>query len=120
MEKRSSVPIGAKIGAVIGFVFFLIYGLVPGFFFGSSTAILLLSKLIGPVQATTLGRVAVVIGALMGLFCAFSVCVVAGALVGSTIAYLTDALAHVKRAKEESAKEESSRNKEGNREGGVS
>jgi uncharacterized membrane protein YgaE (UPF0421/DUF939 family) len=106
MEKtrKSSVSIGAKIGAVLGFILFIVFGLVPGFYFGSSTAILLLSKLIGaPVEATTLARVAVVIGAIMGLFCAFSVCIVGGALFGTVVASLTDALTPRKKSDEESS-----------------
>jgi uncharacterized membrane protein YgaE (UPF0421/DUF939 family) len=102
MEKtrKSSVRVGSKIGAAIGFIFFLVFGLVPGFYFGSSTAVLLLSKLIGPVEATTLARIAVVIGAIMGLFCAFSVFIVGGALFGGAVASLTDLLTARKKSEE--------------------
>lgn len=105
MEKsgKRSVAIGSKIGAVIGFIFFLVFGIVPGFYFGSSTAILLLSKLIGPVEATTLARIAVVIGALMGMFCLLSVCIVGGALFGAAVASLTDLLTARKKREEADA-----------------
>lgn len=104
MEEKRIIPIGAKIGAVFGFIVFIAVGLVPGFFFGSSTAILLLSNISGaPVEATTLARVAVVIGALMGLFCAFSVCIVGGALLGTAVAYLTEAITPRKKGDEKTS-----------------
>jgi hypothetical protein len=116
MRKGSAIPIGAKIGAMLGFIGFLVLGIVPGFYFGSSTAILLMSKLMGPVEATAIGRIAVVMGALIGLFCAFSVFLVCGALFGVAIASLTDMLSPSGEDEDTISRD----NRKGENQGGVS
>jgi hypothetical protein len=87
--RRRAVSVGGRIGAVLGFVVFLFAGLVPGFYFGSYAALMLLSKLYGgPVEPGLASRIVVVVGMALGVFCALSVCIIGGALLGSALGYL--------------------------------
>lgn len=89
-----TVKAGRKVGAVIGAIAFLIFGLVPGFYFGSFGTLVVLSHLTGgPVEPSIIVRMLVVAGIILGIFCMASVSVVVGALFGTVIGYVTDALA---------------------------
>jgi uncharacterized membrane protein YgaE (UPF0421/DUF939 family) len=96
-----SMRIGRKIGAVIGAIVFLIFGVVPGFYFGSYGTVVVLSHLMGgPVEPNILVRMLVVVGILLGLFCIGSVSIVLGALFGTVVGYLTEAVSAPSKAKE--------------------
>lgn len=91
---KDYLRIGRNIGAVIGTIAFLAVGLVPGFYFGSYGTIILLSHLAGgPLEAGMLVRAAVVVGTLMGIFCMASVSIVVGALLGTSVGWLTQLVA---------------------------
>jgi hypothetical protein len=99
-DRMKSMSIGAKIGAISGFVLFIIFGLIPGFYFGSYTAIILLSKIYGgPVEPNVLTRAFIVISAVLGILCSLSVSIVLGALFGTALGYLADMLTVKKRVK---------------------
>ena len=88
-QKRELISMGTKIGAVLGGIAFIIFGLLPGFYFGSYTALVIASKLAGgPVSATLLIKVMVAIGAMMGILCAAALLIVVGSLAGSVIGYV--------------------------------
>jgi len=92
--RKEAVRMGTRIGAVIGGIFFLVFGAVPGFHFGSYATLVLLSKLFGgPLQPTTPVRVLTVIGIILGIFSIASACIVLGAIFGTLVGYLTEAFA---------------------------
>lgn len=105
-----TVKAGRKVGAVMGGILFAIFGLVPGFYFGSYGTLVILSHLTGgPMEPTILVRMLVVAGILVGIACMASVSVVVGALFGTAVGYVTDALSSPAKGKElapESAKTE--------------
>ena len=87
--KNMSVKIGMKIGATVGGLGFLIFGIMPGFYFGSYGTLILIQKVFGgPVDPTLLVRAAVVVGVLVGLFCMASVSIVTGGLLGSLFGWI--------------------------------
>ena len=45
--KNESVKAGMKIGATVGGLGFLVFGIMPGFYFGSFGTLILLQKLMG-------------------------------------------------------------------------
>jgi len=91
--RQDVVKIGTKIGAAIGGIGFLIFGIMPGFFFGSYGALLVMNHLLGaPVEPTVLVRVVVAGGILLGIVCVASVSIVTGAIVGTGIGYLLEAV----------------------------
>jgi hypothetical protein len=82
---------GRKVGAVIGGIAFLIFGLMPGFYFGSYGTLVLLSHLTGgPVAPTIIARMLVVVGIVLGVFCVGAVSIVLGALFGTAVGYVSD------------------------------
>ncbi len=96
-----SIKSGMKIGAVIGGLVFLIFGIMPGFYFGSFGTLILLQKLMGgSVEPTLFVRAAIVIGIVVGIACAAVVCLVAGGLLGTVLGYVVSApvTKHEKRA----------------------
>lgn len=101
---KQTVKVGRNIGAVIGGILFLIFGLVPGFYFGSFGTLVVLSHLTGgPVEPTIISRILVVMGIVLGVFCIGAVSVVVGALFGTAVGYVTDALTSPAKAKEDTA-----------------
>jgi hypothetical protein len=46
-ERKRTMKIGTKIGAALGVIGFLVFGIVPGFYFGSYGVVVLLSHLAG-------------------------------------------------------------------------
>jgi len=82
--KNESVKTWMKIGATVGGLVFLVFGIMPGFYFGSYGTLILVQKLMGgAVEPTLFVRAAVVIGIVIGISCAAAVCVVVGGLLGT-------------------------------------
>ena len=98
--RKEMVRMGTKVGAALGGIAFLVFGIVPGFYFGSYGTLVLLNHLFGgPLQATVLVRIAVAMGVLVGITCIASVTIVVGAIFGTMVGYLTEALSSAARAK---------------------
>ncbi len=82
--KNGTVKSGMKIGATIGGLVFLVFGIMPGFYFGSYGTLILLQKLMGgAVEPTLFVRAAIVIGIVIGISCAAAVSIVVGGLLGT-------------------------------------
>lgn len=82
--KNETVKAGMKIGATIGGLVFLVFGIMPGFYFGSYGTLILLQKLSGgAVEPTLISRALIVMGIIVGISCAAAVCLVVGALLGT-------------------------------------
>jgi len=89
---KESARIGRKIGAVLGAIGFLVFGLVPGFYFGSYGTLVVLHHLVGhSVEPNIIVRMMVVVGAILGLFCMASVSIVLGAVFGTLLGYAVEA-----------------------------
>jgi hypothetical protein len=93
MKTRDNmVRIGTKIGAGIGVIAFLVFGIIPGFFFGSYGSLIVISHLMGgPVEPTLIVRVVMAVGILLGIACVASVSIVSGAILGTGVGYLIEA-----------------------------
>ncbi len=103
-ERKKALSLGRKMGAVVGGILFLIFGIMPGFYFGSYATVVLLSHLFGgPLEPNILTRVLIVIGTLLGLFCTASVSIVVGAVLGTALAYVVDAVSTAARPRPEEA-----------------
>ncbi|MFA4829069.1 MAG: hypothetical protein WC855_00940 [Thermodesulfovibrionales bacterium] len=106
--RKEMVRMGTKIGATLGGIAFLIFGLIPGFYFGSYGTLVVLKHLMGgPVEATVLVRMVVAVGILLGIVCIASVSIVVGSILGTGLGYLVEAVtspAEVKEAAEATAK----------------
>ncbi|MGC2049085.1 MAG: hypothetical protein WA635_10805 [Gallionella sp.] len=90
--KNESVKAGMKIGATAGGLVFLVFGIMPGFYFGSFGTLMLLQKLMGgAVEPTLFVRAAVVMGIVVGIACAATVSVVVGGLIGTVAGYVVSA-----------------------------
>jgi len=91
--RKEMVRMGTKIGAALGAIAFLIFGLVPGFYFGSYGTLVVLKHLMGgPVEPTVLVRMIVAVGILLGIVCIGSVSIVVGSVLGTGLGYLVEAL----------------------------
>lgn len=83
---------GRKMGAAAGATLFLLVGLVPAFYLGSFGTIALLAHLTGgSVDAGIITRMIVVVGTMLGVFCAGASSIVVGAVTGTVAGYLVDA-----------------------------
>ncbi|MEK6581568.1 MAG: hypothetical protein AABY50_05200 [Nitrospirota bacterium] len=106
--RKEMVRMGTKIGATLGGIAFLIFGLIPGFYFGSYGTLVVLKHLMGgPVEATVLVRMVVAVGILLGIVCIASVSIVVGSILGTGLGYLVEAVTspvEVKEAAEAAAK----------------
>lgn len=92
-ETVKSLKVGTKIGALAGAIIFVVFGIVPGFYFGSYGTMVMLSHLTGgPVEPGLITRVAVVVGTLLGIFCMASVSIVVGSVVGTALAWVGEAV----------------------------
>jgi hypothetical protein len=92
-ERRRTMKVGTKIGAAMGAIVFLVFGVIPGFYFGSYGTLMLLSHLAGgPVEPTTIVRMITVVGILLGLFCVGAVSIVVGSVLGTSLAWVVDAM----------------------------
>jgi hypothetical protein len=90
--KNESVKAGMKIGATAGGLGFLVFGIMPGFYFGSFGTLILLQKLMGgAVEPTLFVRAAVVMGIVVGIACAATVSIVVGGLLGTVAGYVVSA-----------------------------
>ena len=100
-DRKRTMKVGTKMGAAVGAIVFLVFGVVPGFYFGSYGTLLLLSHLAGgPVEATTIVRMITVVGILLGMFCIGSVSIVLGSVFGTALAFVVDAIGSLGREKE--------------------
>ena len=106
--RKEMVRMGTKVGGVLGAIAFLVFGIVPGFYFGSYGILVLMSKLFGgPLEATVLVRLATAAGILVGIVCVASVTIVVGAIFGTVVGYLLEAMsapAEVKTSEEAAVK----------------
>ena len=90
--KNETVRSGMRIGATIGGLVFLVFGIMPGFYFGSYGTLILLQKLMGgAVEPTLFVRAAIVIGIVVGISCAAAVCLVVGGLLGTVAGLVVSA-----------------------------
>ncbi len=90
--KNETVKAGMKIGATVGGLIFLVFGIMPGFYFGSYGTLILLQKLMGgTVEPTLIVRAAIVIGIVIGIACAAAVSLVVGGLLGTAMGFLVSA-----------------------------
>ena len=93
--RKEMVRMGTKVGAVLGGIAFLVFGLVPGFYFGSYGTLVLLNHLFGgPLEATVLVRIATAFGILIGITCVGSVTIIVGAIFGTVLGYALEALSN--------------------------
>ena len=106
--RKEMVRMGTKIGAALGGLVFLVFGLIPGFYFGSYGALIVLKHLMGgPVEASVIARMIIAMGSILGLVCVASVSIVAGSIAGTALGYLIEAVtapAEVKEAEKAEAK----------------
>lgn len=88
--KNETVKTGMKIGATVGGLVFLVFGIMPGFYFGSFGTLILLQKLMGggAVEPTLFVRAVVVMGIVVGIACAAAVSLVVGGLIGTVLGYI--------------------------------
>jgi hypothetical protein len=87
--KNATVKAGMKIGATVGGLVFLVFGIMPGFYFGSYGTLILLQKLMGgTVEPTLFVRAAIVMGIVVGVACAAAVSLVVGGLLGTALGYI--------------------------------
>ncbi len=99
-DRKRTMKVGTKIGAALGAIVFLVFGIIPGFYFGSYGTLLLLSRLFGgPVEATTIVRMITVVGIVMGLFCIAAVSIVLGSVFGTALGYIVDVISNMGRVK---------------------
>jgi len=90
-ERLKAMSVGRKMGAVVGGIVFAIFGIVPGFYFGSAATVIMLSHLAGgPVEPSVIVRMLIVAGTILGLFCTASVSIVVGAVLGTVLGYVAD------------------------------
>jgi hypothetical protein len=103
--KNETVKAGMKIGATVGGLVFLVFGIVPGFYFGSYGTLILLQKLMGgTVEPTLFVRAAVVMGIAVGIACAAAVSIVVGGLLGTALGFAVSAPASLREKKEAAVK----------------
>jgi hypothetical protein len=98
--KNETVKTGMKIGATAGGLVFLVFGIMPGFYFGSFGTLILLQKLMGgTVEPTLIARAAIVMGIMVGIACAAAVSLVVGGLLGTAMGYIVSAPAALRERK---------------------
>ncbi len=103
--KNETVKAGMKIGATVGGLVFVVFGIVPGFYFGSYGTLILVQKLMGgTVEPTLFVRAAVVMGIAVGIACAAAVCIVVGGLLGTAMGFVVSAPAALREKKEAAIK----------------
>ncbi len=96
--KNENVKTGMRIGALVGGLVFAVFGIVPGFYFGSFGTLILLQKLMGAVEPTLFVRAAVVCGIMVGIASAAAVSLVVGGLAGTALGYVVSAPAAMRQA----------------------
>jgi len=96
--KNETVKASMKIGATVGGLVFLVFGIMPGFYFGSFGTLVLLQKLMGgTVEPTLFVRAAVVMGIMVGIASAAAVSLVVGGLIGTVAGYAVSAPAAMRK-----------------------
>ncbi|MGD0281106.1 MAG: hypothetical protein ABSB95_01940 [Dissulfurispiraceae bacterium] len=104
--RKEMVRMGTKIGAALGGIVFLAFGLLPGFYFGSYGALVVLKHLMGgPVEPSVLVRMIIAVGIMLGITCIASVSIVIGSILGTALGYMVEALSAPVEAKKEGAAE---------------
>jgi hypothetical protein len=89
-----------KIGATVGGLVFLVFGIMPGFYFGSFGTLILLQKLSGgTVEPTLITRALIVMGIVVGIACAAALCLVVGGLLGTAMGAIVSAPAAMREQK---------------------
>jgi hypothetical protein len=96
--KNETLKTGMRIGATVGGLVFVLFGIMPGFYFGSFGTLILLQKLMDAVEPTLFVRAAVVMGSMIGIAAAAAVSVVVGGLVGTAMGSVVSAPAAIRRA----------------------
>ena len=95
--KNVTVKAGMKIGAAVGVLVFAVFGIMPGFYFGSYGTLILLQKLMGgTVDPTLIVRAVVVMGIVVGIACAAAASIVLGGLLGTALGYVVSAPAAIR------------------------
>jgi hypothetical protein len=95
MKTTKTVRKGTKLGAAIGGALFLAFGVIPGFYFGSYAALMLMNHLMGgAMQATVLLRVVTAAGIMLGITCMGFMSIVVGAILGTAAGYAVQAVSH--------------------------
>lgn len=90
-ERKDTLKIGMEIGATLGGIAFLIFGILPGFYFGGYGTLMLLNKIIGDAVAPTLlVRAILVVGITLGIFCIGALSLVVGAILGTVAGYIVN------------------------------
>jgi hypothetical protein len=90
---------GTKIGAVLGGMVFLFFGIVPGFYYGGYGTLMLMSKIVGgPVEATLMVRVVLVLGTVLGIACVGALSIVLGSVAGTLAGGVANALSGLRGA----------------------
>ena len=98
--RKEMVRMGTKIGAVLGGLAFLIFGTIPGFYFGSYGSLVVMKHLMGSVEPTVIVRMVVAVGILLGIVCVASVSIVLGSIVGTAFGYAAEAITAPKEVSE--------------------
>jgi len=108
--RKEMVRMGTKIGAALGGIVFLLFGLLPGFYFGSFGTLVVLNHLMGgTVEPSVVVRMIVAVGIMLGIACIASVSIVIGSIVGTALGYMVEALTSHAEAKEGTAEEAKAR-----------
>jgi hypothetical protein len=94
-DRKKTLKVGTKIGAALGVLGFLVFGIVPGFYFGSYGTLVLLS-----LEPTTIVRMITVAGIMLGIFCIGSVSIVLGSVFGTALAFVVDVVGSLGKAKQ--------------------
>jgi len=104
--RKEMVRMGTKIGAALGGLVFLTFGLLPGFYFGSYGALVVLKHLMGgPVEPTVIVRMIMAVGIMLGIVCTASVSIVIGSIIGTALGYGVEALTAPAEAKAKAGQE---------------
>jgi len=108
-DRMKALKTGRNIGAMVGGIIFMVFGIVPAFYFGSFGMLTLVTHLVGPVDPGILVRMLLVVGIIMGLVCTLFVSIVVGSVLGTALAAVTDAVASLAKpeSKEAYAKSQS-------------
>jgi hypothetical protein len=91
--RKEMIRMGTKIGAVLGGLVFLAFGLIPGLYFGSFGALVVLKHFTGgPVEPTVLARMVIAVGIMLGIACIAFASIVIGSILGTALGYMIEAL----------------------------
>lgn len=91
--RKEIVRRGTKVGAALGGVLFVVFGLIPGVYFGSYGSLLVIQHLMGSVEPSAIVRIVTAVGIMLGVACIGSVSVVVGSILGTVGGYLFEAAA---------------------------